>query len=463
MLGDDSEPHGSGVGVGKATLEAPMQGLVPNADSKSESPRSRLHGFFAQICSADDDHIKQGVVQIRLILGVDDPPLAEVAAIQGAVPRLLQLLEHPDEETRRSAAMCVTNLACGESDVIDVVLKHDGGIKCLQLLAAEQPESIRKQVAWALANLTAGFDRIARDLLLEQNAMGVVIDAITANPNNTFATLTHLTRTLANLCRHKPKPPLETVAAALPVCFDLMQHSDTTVQDLACWAVSYISDGPEERILACHDAGMLPIVLELLRTQRPSVMLPAIRTFGNFAEVSADAAQKISEMGVLQLMAPAMQPHVDLLLRKECCFLLSNMAADQVQIVLDSGLMPFVIRCMSDPELEVKKEAVWVVANIGAGTPEQLRAAVEHFDCIPGLCAALRTRDVKICSPALAACEAVLELGDSLCTRGVNPYAAHFEEHGVVDILSDLQNSPNDTVRNIASSIMMNRWSYFDN
>jgi hypothetical protein len=209
---------------------------------------------------------------------------------------------------------------------------------------------------------------------------------------------------------------------------------------------------------------MIPIVLELLRTQRPSVMMPAIRTFGNLAEVSADAAQEISAMGVLQLMAPAMQPHVDQSLRKECCFLLSNMAADQAQTVLDSGLMSFVIRCMSDPELEVKKDAVWVVANIGAvGTPDQLRAAVEHFDCIPGLCTALRTGDVKICSPALEACEAILTLGDSLSTRGVNPYAAYFEEHGIVDILLDLKDSPAGRVHNVASSIMMNRWGYVDN
>jgi hypothetical protein len=403
---------------------------VPNADSKSAS-RSQLHELFSQIFSADDEQIKQGIVQIRSILGAEDPPLEEFVAIEGAVPRLLQLLEHPDEGTRQSAAMCVASLACGDGDIIDVVLNHDGGIKCLQLLAPEQPESIRERVAWTLANL-AGFGRMARDLLLEQNAMGIVIDAITANPNNTLPTLRNLTWTLGNLCRHKPKPPLEAVAAALPVCYHLMKHSDTTVQHSACWAISYISDGSQERILACQSAGMIPIVLELLRTQRPSVMMPAIRTFGNYAEVSANAAEEISAMGVLQLMAPAMQPHVDQLLRKECCFLLSNMAADQARIVLDSGLMPFVIRCMSDPELEVKKEAVWVVANIGAvGTPDQLRAAVEHFDCIPGLCTAMRTGDVKICSSALEACEAILELGDSLCTRGVNPYAAYFEEHGI--------------------------------
>jgi hypothetical protein len=174
MLGDDSviaKAHGLGVEVGKAKLEAPLQGLVPNADSKSAS-RSQLHEFFSQICSADTDQIEQGIVQICLILGAEDPPLAEVVAIEGAVPRLLQLLEHADEETRRSAAMCVASLACGDGDILDVVLKHDGVIKCLQLLAPEQPESIRERMAWTLANL-AGFGHMVRDLLLEQNGPSV--------------------------------------------------------------------------------------------------------------------------------------------------------------------------------------------------------------------------------------------------------------------------------------------------
>jgi hypothetical protein len=452
--------QGSGVEAGRATLEAPMQRLVlvENADPKSAS-RSQLYELFPQILSTDDDQIKQGIEQIRLILGDQDPPLAEVVAIEGALPRLLQLLEHADEETRWSAAMCVMKLACGGSDITEVVLKHDGGIKCLQLLAPDQPESIREVMAWAVANL-AGSGLMARDVLLAQNAMGIVIGAITANLNNTLPTLHKLTWAMRNLCRHEPTPPLEAVAPALPVCYYLMQHSDTAVQDAACWAASYISDGPHDHILACQTAGLFPIVLELLRTQRSSVMLPAIRSLGNYAAISADAAQGILEMGVLQLMVPLMQPDVKRSIRKECCWILSNVASGEhahVQAVLDSGLMPCVIRCMSDPELGVNREAVWVIANIGAaGTPDQLRAAVEHFDCIPGLCTALCIDDEKIRSTALQACEDVLAVGDSLRSAGtgVNPYVERFKEQGLVGILSILVDSPDDTVRSRSSFVV---------
>jgi hypothetical protein len=455
-----------------------------------------------------------------------------VGAIQGAVLRLLQLLEYPDDETRRSAAMRVANLARGESRITDVLLKHDVGIKCLQLLLEpNQPESVRELMSRAVANL-AECDRVARDTRItapivatvaattprakpplssgvvsvmrvyfhaafsqffgvppvvpraagmarEQTTlfMGLLGEAIISHGgSHSLPTLRNLATAIPSLVWNKPPAPFEVVAAALPVCLFLLQHSDAAVQDAACWAVSYICDGPEDRFVACQNAGLIPIVLELLRTQRPSVMLPAVRTFGNYAVISAAAAQAIVDMGVLQLMAPLMQPHVERRIRKECCWTLSNVVAGthaQVQAVLDSGLMPLVVRCMSDPEPEVQKHAVWVVVNIFADrTPEeQCRAVVERFNPIPGLCAALRTGDVKICGVALKACEAILAVGDSLHTadpttetdfadsRGVNPYVARFEEHGIVGMLSDLEDSHDDDVSYRASQL---RREHFD-
>jgi hypothetical protein len=272
---------------------------------------------------------------------------------------------------------------------------------------------------------------------------------------------------MGNLCRHKPPPPLIAVQAILPACYHLLQHPDTSVQDAACWAVSYVSDGAAERINACQDAGLIPIVFELLRTQRSTVMLPAIRVFGNYAVTSSDMTQRVVEMGVLPLFQPLMQPHVERLIRKECCWTLSNVAAgrvDQVQIVLDSGLMPLVVRCMSDPELEVRKEAAWVCANIAAaGTQQQTKYMTETFDVLPPLTELLRTHDAKICSVTLEALEAILHVGKAIAnlrdSNGINPYARVVEELDGVALLSDLETHTNGVVAHRARNVMMD---FFD-
>lgn len=70
---------------------------------------------------------------------------------------------------------------------------------------------------------------------------------------------------LSNLCRGKSPPPaFESVRAALPLLGNLLYSKDADLLADTCWALSYLSDGPNEKIQAVIETGVCKRLVELL-------------------------------------------------------------------------------------------------------------------------------------------------------------------------------------------------------
>jgi importin subunit alpha-6/7 len=104
-----------------------------------------------------------------------------------------------------------------------------------------------EQVIWGLGNI-AGDGAKVRDLVINAGAIIPISNILDrAQPGSSF--VRNASWTLSNLCRGRPAPNFNLVKRAVSSLAKVLIEND--VEDIlidVCWAISYLSDGGEERI-----------------------------------------------------------------------------------------------------------------------------------------------------------------------------------------------------------------------
>jgi len=263
--------------------------------------------------------------------------------------------------------------------------------------------------------------------------------------------LRNATWTLSNFCRGKPQPQFQIVREALPTLAQLIYSPDEEVLTDACWALSYLSDGPNEKIQAVIEAGVCKRLIELLMHTSPTIQTPALRTVGNIVTGDDLQTQIIIGLNALPCLL-ALLNHQKKSIRKEACWTISNITAgnkDQIQAVIQHNIIRPLINLLQHAEFDVKKEAAWAISNAtSGGSPEQIKYLVAQ-GCIKPLCDLLEAEDTKIVSVALEGLENILKMGEKESKATGSPYnemAAAVAESGGLTKLENLQNHKQEDI-----------------
>lgn len=420
-------------------------------------PLELLGQFVEMARSEQQDYAFHGTLMIRKLLSVEsNPPIDEVVAT-GVVPlfvHYMSLEAYP--RLQFEAAWALTNIASGTAAHTHLVIEA-GAVPLFISLLASPDEDCREQGTWAIGNLGGEGDK-CRDYVLDLGGMGPLLNLITS-PNNKITLLRNAVWALSNLCRGKPQPKLELVAIALPVLASLLNHHDDEVVVDAAWAISYISDGANDRIQAVLESGVLSRIIQLLQAPTAAMQTPAIRTIGNIATGNDRQTQMIINAGGLPPLHFLLQ-HTKRAIKKEACWTLSNICAghrDQLQAVISANLFPMILKCIQAPELEVKKEAVWCVANsCSGGTKEQNRYLVS-IGVVTPLCELLQIFDPKILAVALEALAGFLEFAEedkAVSNSPRNTVADLIAECGGIELIEKLQTHQSNDVYHNAVAIL---------
>ncbi|XP_048337431.1 importin subunit alpha-2 isoform X1 [Ziziphus jujuba] len=430
--------------------------------SASESKLESLPAMIAGVWSEDRTLQLEATTHFRKLLSLErNPPIDEVIQ-SGVVPQFVKFLAREDfPQLQFEAAWALTNIASGTSENTGVVIDH-GAVPIFVKLLSSPIEDVREQAVWALGNI-AGDSTNCRDLVLGRGALIPLLSQLHENAKPSM--LRNATWTLSNFCRGKPQPSFEQTKPALPVLGKLIHSNDEEVLTDACWALSYLSDGDNDKIQAVIDAGVCPRLVELLLHQSPTLLIPALRAVGNIVTGDDMQTQCLINLQILPCLRNLLTHNHKRNIKKEACWAISNITAgnkNQIQAVIEAGIVAPVINLLQSAEFEIKKEAAWTISNAtSGGTHEQIKYLVNQ-GCIKPLCDLLACPDPRTVSVCLEGLDNILKVGESEKNLGnsgdANLYAQLMDDADGLEKIENLQRHDNNEIYEKAVKILESYW-----
>lgn len=380
----------------------------------------------------------------------------------GLIEKVFGYLTHDEIDFQIESGWIVTNVAAGNNMDVKYLMDHDVIEKMMPLLYSSN-EKVWSQAVWAYGNLAAESIQVRNMVNKEEIIKRIVAITIeqtqilkASKSPDALRYVQSLAWAMSNSCGRKPNPDFQMVKLFLPGLLALLDCTDDKETiEATCWAFSCLTDGGTEQIQEVLDSGFLPLMMKIMREETPTGKqshLSSIRVLGNLASGNEEQTQQVIDLGGIQILLEHASAIYSKGIRKEACWALSNICAgseEQIRAVVDYPyLLASMVEMLSLAPFQVQAEMAWIFANIAEKGILSLTMRLHECGCVRALLPLLDVHDSKV---VLVCLGAIYQIGRVLQQEvgmidEFDDFKETIENNGGLDIIEQLQTSPNHSV-----------------